>query len=766
MRHRLATALAAAALALAATAQTAGDWIYHARFAGAGVQQLIDTENATFYLVFNGLFRYDKETQENEAVNHRNKLSDVSITGIYYNYDKEFLAVAYDNSNIDILFADGAVVNVPDLKNANMTDDKTINDITFADGHMMVATAFGYVDFDDQKWTVRRSRNFGKQISSAAIVGQTVLFSTDGMLYYGKADTHYETLDNMSGIERNAGRLLPVDESTFLINEGYVLKGTIANGTVTFNTLLEKTPADIQPTPDGFIANFPSSPYYYTFDSDGNNATRVETPLNTLHSRAPNGNGIMWTLGGDGLRAGDGEPFKPSGYGIATTPFYLTYNEAQQRLYVASTTDNAILPSADVGAYTEIFTFDNSGKWEDVTPKGIPESGNGNHALVFSPSDPATYFFTTRKSGICRARNGQVTMVYDASNSPMGRTRELAFDAAGNLWAVDPNPGSTGAPPAIVLPADKVLASSVSVSDWRKPDLTTLTGRSIKRGALVVGQGGNMVFSPGDYQEAITVWLPDNNTSQPRSKATFASLTDQDGLSYKWEYIYCLTADKNGIVWMGSTAGVVSFNPSQAYNGDFRINHIKVPRNDNTGTADYLLDGTAVTCIAVDPSNRKWLGTNGNGLFLVSEDGTQVIKQFNTTNSYIPSNVIYNVCCNPSGNSVYVMTSKGLAEYISDNSGTPEHELDNLLVYPNPVRPDFMGLITIQGLRANSIVKIADSSGLVIKQMKSDSGTATWDGCGLDGKRVSTGVYYIIASYSDNGGGKQQQAVTKLAIIR
>ena len=122
--------------------------------------------------------------------------------------------------------------------------------------------------------------------------------------------------------------------------------------------------------------------------------------------------------------------------------------------------------------------------------------------------------------------------------------------------------------------------------------------------------------------------------------------------------------------------------------------------------------------------------------------------------------------CGPNSSSVYVVTAKGLVEYISDSGSPPDPELDNLLVYPNPVRPDFMGLITIQGLRANSIVKIADSSGLVIKQLKSSSGTATWDGCGLDGERVSTGVYYVIASYSESDGSSRQQAVTKVAIIR
>lgn len=765
MRHRLAIALTAAVLAMAAAAQTTGDWIYHARFAGTGIQRLIDTRDCTYYLVFNSLFRYDKQTLENEAINHRNKLSDVTITGIYYNNDRQLLAIAYDNSNIDILLNDGAVVNVPELKNASMTADKTINDITFAEGHMMVATGFGFIDFDDENWTVRRSRNFGTNVRGAAIVGERVIYSANGHLYFGTATTHYETLSEMRSVECGNGAILPIDGSSLLIVGENVNKATVDGDNISIATVIDRQPTDVQRTMDGYVANFPNKEYYYTIDKTATTSTRVQTTANTLHSQAPDGDGTMWTLNNDGLHAGDAEPFIPTSYGIATTPFYLNYNEAEQKLYVASTTDNAVLPKAESGAKTEVYTLDMSGRWSDVTPPGVPEEGMGNHALVFCPADPSTYFFTTRLRGICRARGGELTAWFNAENSPMGRTRELAFDAQGNLWAVDPNPGSTGAPNVIVLPRAKVLANDVKLSDWVTPTIARVEGASIKRGAIAVGQGGNMVFSPGGYLEQVTFWQPDASTMAARNHATYTSFTDQDGQTVKWEYVYCLTADRNGIVWMGTSAGVVSFNPSQAYASDFRINHIKVPRNDNTGTADYLLDGTTVTCIAVDAANRKWLGTNGNGLFLVSEDGTQILKEFNSSNSYLPGNIIYSVACNASNNSVYVMTNKGLAEYISDSGGTPDHELDNLLVYPNPVRPDFMGLITIQGLRQGSIVKIADSSGLVIKQFKSDSGTATWDGCGLDGNRVSTGVYYVIASYSENGGSSQQ-AITKLAIIR
>ncbi len=188
-----------------------------------------------------------------------------------------------------------------------------------------------------------------------------------------------------------------------------------------------------------------------------------------------------------------------------------------------------------------------------------------------------------------------------------------------------------------------------------------------------------------------------------------------------------------------------------------------MPRNDGTNLADYLLDGQQVNCIAVDGSNRKWIGTNASGLFLVSADGSQIIKQFNTSNSYLSSNTIYSVCCNPNSNSVYVVTSSGFLEYMSDSTPA-EDDYSSVYAYPNPVRPDFTGLITIKGLMDNSLVKIADPSGNVVKQLKSNGGMATWDGCNESGTRVKTGVYFVLASQGDSDGN--QSAVTKIMIIR
>ena len=118
---------------------------------------------------------------------------------------------------------------------------------------------------------------------------------------------------------------------------------------------------------------------------------------------------------------------------------------------------------------------------------------------------------------------------------------------------------------------------------------------------------------------------------------------------------------------------------------------------------------------------------------------------------------------NTDNNSVYITTDKGLAEYSSD-AVTPEQNFDNVYAYPNPVRPDYTGYITIRGLMENSLVKIADTAGNVVFSTKSNGGMAVWDGCNSNGKRVDTGVYFVFASQSEDGSS--EGCVTKILIVR
>ena len=86
----------------------------------------------------------------------------------------------------------------------------------------------------------------------------------------------------------------------------------------------------------------------------------------------------------------------------------------------------------------------------------------------------------------------------------------------------------------------------------------------------------------------------------------------------------------------------------------------------------------------------------------------------------------------------------------------------NVSVYPNPVTPEYTGMINITGLSMNSDVKIVSSAGALVNEGTSRGGSYSWNGCDMDGEKVASGVYMIQVAKEDGSKG----IVAKVAIIR
>jgi flagellar hook assembly protein FlgD len=71
---------------------------------------------------------------------------------------------------------------------------------------------------------------------------------------------------------------------------------------------------------------------------------------------------------------------------------------------------------------------------------------------------------------------------------------------------------------------------------------------------------------------------------------------------------------------------------------------------------------------------------------------------------------------------------------------------EKISVYPNPIREDYMGYITFDGLVQDTELRIVDASGCLVIRLESNGGRATWDGKNAQGKRVGTGVYTAICN--------------------
>ena len=769
MKYILTMVIALAAM-VAQAQDDYGKWVLHPVFAGENITNCIDTGDEVYYLASGNLYRYDKDTQENEHLNRANYLNDSGVENIYFNADKNYIMVAYQNSNIDVIdLRNGDVSNISDIKNADISTSKAINSITFATPNMaIVATDFGFVIINDSKLEVISSYISDKAMEGAMILGKYLIINQGGKFHYAPATKHIQQMSDLSSAWVGlVGPMIPIGDNRFFVlatDQLAVVTATEDNGRLSFSAtkVASGRPVTVNKMSDGgYVASFKNTDYYYTTSAVGDNAARHEGA--GIYSSSEGGSG-MWVLDAQGLKHYNGDTLTdnilPNAISISGVPFWMEYDVANSKLYLTSTADNVILD--DLVGVTQINTFDGN-FWQNVTPDGVPEPDEGCYWPVMSPNEDNTYFISTRKKGFLKIANDKI--VVNLNNASCGindRMAALRFDSHGNLWIVQTRDNEH---PVRVLTPAKQAKSQITAQDFifnTSSHIRNLNSEGFKRSQFTIGNGDTKVFTSGQYGEALVLW--NNNSDLSLNKSiSFASgaLTDQDGKSLDWYEIRSLATDNSGLVWMGTTSGMISFDPNKAFDADFHVTHIKVPRNDGTNLADYLLDGQTVNCIAVDGANRKWIGTEASGLFLVSADGQQVLKNFNATNSVIGSNEIYQVCCDPTGNSVFVTTPLGVAEYKSD--ATPgQANFNNIYAYPNPVRPDYGGPINITGLMDNSLVKIADPSGNVIRSLKSTGGMVSWDGCNYEGDLVPTGVYTILASQADGSGG----GTAKVLIVR
>lgn len=239
------------------------------------------------------------------------------------------------------------------------------------------------------------------------------------------------------------------------------------------------------------------------------------------------------------------------------------------------------------------------------------------------------------------------------------------------------------------------------------------------------------------------------------------NFTNEDGTVITPVMVYALAEDLDGNVWIASSNGPFYISSADAIAGNDAFIQHKVPRNDGTNLADYLLSDVKTRCIAVDGANRKWMGTE-NGVFLISSDCNTLLQHFTTENSPLPSNTVYDICIDNNSNMVYFATERGLCSYASDAT-QPSEEMtkDNVYAYPNPVTSEYTGKITIVGLSFNADVKIVTSNGVLVNQGRSTGGSYQWDGRDLKGKRVASGVYMVQAATETGDKG----VVCRIAVV-
>lgn len=244
---------------------------------------------------------------------------------------------------------------------------------------------------------------------------------------------------------------------------------------------------------------------------------------------------------------------------------------------------------------------------------------------------------------------------------------------------------------------------------------------------------------------------------------SYTNFVNEDGKAIGTiEFLRQVAEDKDGNIWVATSNGLLTLTDEYQRNPSLGFYQIKVPRNDGTNFADYLLDGANITAIAVDNANRKWIGTLSNGVYVISNDNMVQEVHFKADDSFLLSDNIQYITINDKTGRVYIGTDKGLCSVESHASETFESmDKDNVWAYPNPVKPDYTGMVTVVGLSFNADVKITTTNGVLVAKGRSTGGSFQWDCRDLKGKRVASGVYMVNTATESGESG----TVCKIAVI-
>ena len=377
-----------------------------------------------------------------------------------------------------------------------------------------------------------------------------------------------------------------------------------------------------------------------------------------------------------------------------------------------------------------------------------------------------THVFAAGRTGLYEFKNGQMVAYHNEDNSPLmsayshgrylGNTyviiKGIKFDNSGNLWIINNHSDKSS------------LFKLTPNKEWKNLDNQKLydssTGVSMQGMRQMIFDSRGLLWWVNDHWNAPSVICYDIENEQA---IVYQSFKNQDGTTINPTAVKCIAEDLEGNIWIGTNIGPFYIEKGEIGNQTVTLQQVKVPRNDGTNYADYLLSGVDITSITIDPGGRKWFGTADNGAYLISADNMEQLQHFTEDNSKLLSSIINDIKINQQTGEVFFATENGLCSYISDATETSESmDTDNVYSYPNPVTPDFAGMITIVGLTLDADVKITSSNGALIAEGRSNGGMFTWDGCDKQGRRVASGVYMVVTATSDGKKG----TVCKIAVIR
>ncbi len=723
-----------------------------------------------------GLIEFNKSDNSFLRFSKVEGLSDVGISCLGYNAITESFFVGYANGKIDLITSSNIISN-GDLFRKTISGNKSLNNVFMYKHYAYVATGFGIVKFDLEREEFSDTYIIGDngsnlKVNDITILNDTIYAATekgikkaflmdpeigfyeawDWVLDIQNPGSEFDIIEsfgsilyvNMPGSVDNSdslfirdinqpwqlvSELLGYENHSVAVYENYVLichGGQVSSYDehwVEVNRIFNYGEGNFVSSNDAFL-----SPDSTIWIGDNSNAL-VKNPrpfhFEIINPSSPNSSGVY------GISIRNNEVWVAAG-GAKKNGSNLHNNDGV--FWRGSDLKWSAINKFNDTVLTDVFDF---------------------LTIAFHPFNKELIYAGSLGGGLIEFTDHQTSTIFNMENSPLKpdniTKKEVAitgldFDSDGNLWIA--NSKNT-----------HVLAVYTNEKEWVSFNFSNLVNDDITGDILVASNGYKWVNLPGE--KGILVF--DNGT-------TINDLTDDQSRllnngagsgGLPTNSVFCMAEDRDGEIWVGTSEGVaVFYSPGSVFNSEVNFDAQQIIV-DAEGYFQYLLGSETVTAIAVDGANRKWFGTEGSGVFLMSADGTQELLHFTSYNSPLLSNIIKTIEINHSTGEVLFGTDKGIIAYKGTATGD-EVTTNQTYAYPNPVPENYEGLIAIKGLAVNSDVRITDVAGNLVFSSVSEGTQVVWDGMDMNGQRVGSGVYLVFGIDSDG----QDSQVAKILFSR
>ena len=729
-----------------------GEWRDHLSYKSA--YDVCEVGNTIYVSTDRALFEYNTADNSIERLNTLNRLSDTGVSSIEAN--ENTLIVAYNNGNIDMISGNN-IVNLPDIKNASLIADKRINHINIDNKLAYLSCGFGIVVLDLDREEVKDTYFIGElgaqvNVLSTCIAHNRIYAATNKGLYM--ADTghpnlaNYQAWEKLSAHSQSRVDLLESFNGLLFVNlhgEEYntdTLYHFDGNNWVIFEQ--ESSNVSIKAKSQELVLTrrFGISVYNQELNST-HYLSSGEFNLDKIdfNSAIFTDKDEFWIADKyNGLLHNDRDFFesiKPSGPFLSDGGQIVNFGD---EILVAH---GAKSENWDPSWHKSELSILKKDDW--TTSNAIKEADFTD--IVAVNKRGSTTYLASFNTGLAKMTALNLDEIYNETNSSLQKRAihddwievgAIQFDSEGNLWCTN---SQTYEP----------LSVKYTSGDWESFSLGSVVTETQDLAKLLI-----------DKNDQKWVQLKNNGLvvfDERRQGIKTRKLTNSENEgNLASNRVHSFAEDLEGEIWIGTDNGVsVFYDSNSIFQGD-NASQVVVTLGDHNS---YLLEGQQINDIEIDGANRKWFATNNSGVVVTSENGTEEIHHFTSENSPLFSNKVLDIEVNDVTGEVFFATEKGLISLRSEST-QGNADFSEVLVFPNPVKPDYSGPITIKGLITDAVVKITDISGNLIYETVALGGQAVWDGKSFDGQKAHTGVYLVFCS--DQEGTISH--VTKLLFVR